>query len=84
MSRTARVDIDGASTRPKESLVGGEKFPPAAVGAITLSLPLAEGVGKFKLEVVSMPFRSGAEDLDGVLGTARVALVDFFGALIET
>lgn len=80
-SRTDGVDLDGASARPKESLVGSEKLPPAAVGAVALSLPLAEGVGEL---VVFMPFGSGAEDLDGVFGAAGIALVDFFGALRET
>ena len=82
LSRIAGVDLGGASTRPKESLVGSEKLPPAAVGA--LSLPLAEGVGELELAVVLMPFGSGAEDLDGVLSAAGRALVDFFGVLIET
>ncbi len=84
LSRTAEVDLDGASTRPKESLVGSEKLPPAAVGETALSLPLAEWVGELELAVVFMPFGSGAEDLDGVLGAAGIALVDFFGPLIET
>jgi hypothetical protein len=74
-SRTAGVDLDGASARPKESLVGSEKLPPAAVGPVALSLPLAEGVGELELAVVFMLFGSGAEDLDGVLGAAGIALV---------
>lgn len=80
-SRTAGVDLDGASARPKESLVGSEKLPPTAAGA--LSLPLAEGVGEFELVVVFIVFGSGTEDLDGVLGAVGIALVGFFNALRE-
>ena len=70
------MGLDGASARPKESLVGSEKLPPTAAGA--LSLPLTEGVGEFELAVVFTVFGGGAEDLDGVLGVAGIALVGFF------
>jgi len=74
-SRTAGVGLDRASASLKESLVGSEKVPPTAAGMIALSLPLAEGVGKLELAVVFIPFRSGTEDLDGVMGATRITLV---------
>ena len=82
-SRTAGVDLDGASAWPKESLVGSEKLPPTAAGTVALSLPLAEGVGEFELAAVFTLLGSGAEDLDGVLGADGIALLDFFRPLRE-
>ena len=66
---------DGASASPKESLVDSEKVPSTAAGTIALSPPLAEGVGEVELAVVFIPFRSGTEELDGVLGAAEIAVV---------
>jgi len=74
-SRTAGVGLDRASASPKGSLVGSEKVPPTAAGTIALSLPLAEGVGELELAVVFIPFGSGTEDLDGVMGATGITLV---------
>jgi len=77
------VRLDGASASPKESLLGSERLPPTAAGTIALSLPLVEGVGEPELAVVFIPFGSGTEDLDGVLGAAGIALVGCSGAVRE-
>ena len=52
----------------RKALVGSEKLPPTATGTLAFSLPLAEGVGELELAVVFIPFGSGTDDLDGVLG----------------
>ena len=44
----------------------------ARTGTVAPSVPLAGGVGELELAVVFIPFfRSGTEDLDGVMGAAR-------------
>ena len=77
------MGLYGSSASLKESLVGSEKLPPTATGMIALSLPLAEGVGELELAVVFIPFGSGTDDLDGVLGAAGIALVGWSGGVVQ-